>query len=215
MNEQPDLFASPQAWLHLPLPDADVRYLSAFYNTHDGQALFDILMAQTPWRCERVTVWGRQHWQPRLTAWCGDAGLRYAYSGSALDTGPWTPTLLQIREAIETASGHAFNSVLINLYRDGQDSMGWHSDNEPALGVRPVIASLTLGATRRFRFKTKQRNAYPPMTISLAAGSLLVMAGDTQTNWLHAIDKDRSPVGARINLTFRHIVEQVRICTAK
>ena len=142
---------------------------------------------------------GRRVPIPRLTAWHGAAG--YVYSGIAMTPAPWNPPLLELKAVAEACAGQAFNSVLLNLYRDGRDSVSWHADNEPGLGRDPVIASVSLGATRRFQMKHRRRagarRARP------AAGSCLVMAGATQHHWLHQVPKTSRPVGPRINLTFR------------
>lgn len=156
------------------------------------------------WAPHRVRLFGREHLTPRLCAWYGDADVRYAYSGQTLDPLPWTPALADLRVRIESALGRSFNSVLCNLYRDGADCMGWHSDDEASLGPRPVIASLSLGATRRFALRHRRR-AHPSVSLALAHGDLLVMGGDTQHHWQHALPRTHRPVGARINLTFRAV----------
>ena len=119
---------------------------------------------------------------------------------------PWTPLLLKIKTAIEQASGHTFNSVLLNLYRDNQDSMGWHSDDETSLGKNPAIASFSIGATRLFKMKHRYRPDIKTQSLPLLDGTLLVMAGPTQHFWKHAVDKTSAPSAARINLTFRKIL---------
>ncbi len=166
------------------------------------------LLERTPWRADSVVVWGKRHLQPRLTAWYGDADARYEYSGLALDPLPWTPRLLSIKESVEDAAGSRFNSVLLNYYRDGRDSMGMHSDDEPELGPRPVIASLSLGETRTLVFKHRTERDRESLRIELGDGSLLLMRGATQRNWRHGIGKERRPCGPRVNLTFRLIVER-------
>jgi alkylated DNA repair dioxygenase AlkB len=204
LNFTADLFASSTAPEIIRMADADVSFMHGFYLPPVSTGFLDTLLREIPWRQETITVWGKEHLQPRLTSWHGDAGADYAYSGLALRTSPWTPALLRIRADIERRTGHTFNSVLLNLYRDGRDSVGWHSDNEAELGRMPVIASLSLGATRTFRLRHK-RNADKPLAIELTDGSLLVMAGATQRFWRHAVDKQRTPCGPRINLTFRNI----------
>jgi alkylated DNA repair dioxygenase AlkB len=161
--------------------------------------LFDQLMALTPWRQEIATLMGRRVPIPRLTAWHGAAG--YVYSGIRMTPAPWNAPLLEIKAVAEACAGQAFNSVLLNLYRDGRDSVSWHADNEPGLGRNPVIASISLGATRRFQMKHRQRNER--LLLDLPSGSCLVMAGATQHHWLHQVPKISRPVGPRINLTFR------------
>ena len=141
----------------------------------------------------------------------GDAQAHYQYSGLSLSPQPWLPTVKAIRRKIEKRCCHRFNSVLINLYRDGKDSNGWHSDNEPELGENPVIASLSLGATRRFRLRHKYRKALAPYSIDLPHGSLLLMAGTTQQYWQHCLSKTARQVGPRINLTFRWVSGAVRV----
>jgi alkylated DNA repair dioxygenase AlkB len=161
--------------------------------------LFEELMALTPWRQEVATLMGRRVPIPRLTAWHGAAG--YVYSGIEMAPAPWNEPLLETKAVAEACAGQAFNSVLLNLYRDGRDSVSWHADNEPGLGRDPVIASVSLGATRRFQMKHRRREAR--VALDLRSGSCLVMAGATQHHWLHQVPKTSRPVGPRINLTFR------------
>ena len=165
----------------------------------DAARLFEQLMALTEWRHEIATVMGRRVPIPRLTAWHGAAG--YVYSGIRMTPAPWNPPLLEIKAVAEACAGQAFNSVLLNLYRDGRDSVSWHSDNEPGLGRNPVIASVSLGATRRFQMKHRERDER--LALDLPAGSCLVMARATQHHWLHQVPKTSRPVCPRINLTFR------------
>ncbi|MFZ5492790.1 MAG: alpha-ketoglutarate-dependent dioxygenase AlkB family protein [Pseudomonadota bacterium] len=193
----------------IPLPDGELRLLAGFLSETEATALFDELRTTLAWQPHRVKLFGREHLTPRLCAWYGDAGIRYAYSGQALEALPWPPALARLRTCIEAACGHTFNSVLCNLYRDGADSMGWHSDDEASLGSQPVIASLSLGATRRFALRHRARR-HRPVTLALNHGDLLVMAGDTQQRWQHAVSKTRRPVAARINLTFRRIYDDQR-----
>ena len=159
------------------------------------------LVAKTAWRAEVVTVWGKQHPQPRLTAWYGAAA--YTYSGLTLEPLPWTPLLQMLKSAVEQASGRSFNSVLLNYYRNERDSMGMHSDDEPELGPAPVIASVSFGATRTFILKHKVSKR--TVRLPLEAGSMLLMAGATQSHWLHGINKQTRPLSPRVNLTFRNI----------
>jgi alkylated DNA repair dioxygenase AlkB len=165
----------------------------------DADRLFEALLATTSWRQEIATVMGRRMPIPRLTAWHGEAG--YVYSGIRMMPLPWNPPLLEIKAVAEACAGQAFNSVLLNLYRDGRDSVSWHADNEPGLGRDPVIASISLGATRRFQMK--RRGSSHRLALDLPHGSCLVMAGATQHHWLHQVPKTARPVGPRINLTFR------------
>lgn len=167
--------------------------------------IFQRLHTQIDWRQEFITLYGKRHPQPRLTAWYGDAGATYRYSGLTLKPCPWVPVLQTAKSLVESAARHRFNSVLLNLYRTGQDSMGWHSDNEPELGRHPVIASLSFGATRRFIMRHCDRKDLPKVELCLSHGSLVIMQGKTQHCWQHQVPKTAKPVGPRINLTFRWI----------
>jgi alkylated DNA repair dioxygenase AlkB len=165
----------------------------------EADRLFDALLAITPWRQETATVMGRRVPIPRLTAWHGEAG--YVYSGIRMAPAPWNAPLLELRALAERLGGRPFNSVLLNLYRDGRDSVSWHADNEPGLGREPVIASISLGAVRRFQLRHRRRKER--LGLDLPHGSCLIMAGATQHHWLHQLPKTARPVGPRINLTFR------------
>lgn len=169
-------------------------------------AILARLIAEIPWRQERITLFGKTHLQPRLLCWMGDPGRTYAYSGKRHDPEPWHPLVADLRGHVEDAAGERFNSVLLNLYRDGNDSMGFHADDEPELGDRPVIASLSFGAERVMHFRHRHDRTMPAQRIPLPDGSLLVMHGDCQANWKHAIPKTRKAIGPRVNLTFRRIM---------
>jgi alkylated DNA repair dioxygenase AlkB len=197
-----DLFTSSKILTPIPVADGELSFLEQLPLGLPNDEVLARLIAETAWRSETVTVWGKQHPQPRLTAWHGDAA--YAYSGLRLEPLPFTPLQQQIREAVQAATGRRYNSVLLNYYRDGRDSMGMHSDNEPELGPAPAIASVSFGAARTFVLQhkaTKER-----IRIDLTDGSLLLMAGTLQINWLHGINKITRSVGPRVNLTFRLIV---------
>ncbi len=168
-------------------------------------SLLQELLEYTPWRSEEITLYGKRYRQPRLSAWYGDPDSRYAYSGLALEPLPWTDTLLAIRHRLEDLSGGHFNSVLLNYYRDQRDSMGMHADDETELGPDPLIASLSLGDTRTLVLKHRQRPDLDSLRLPLAHGSLLLMGGSTQRCWKHGINKEKTPCGPRINLTFRLI----------
>jgi alkylated DNA repair dioxygenase AlkB len=192
----------------LPLPDAEVLLDPHFLPHIAAEALFQALLATIPWRQEPIKLFGKEVMQPRLTAWHGDPDACYRYSGLSLEPLPWTAALLSLRQQVSAATGAEFNSVLLNLYRTGQDSMGWHADNEPELGPAPVIASVSLGATRRFRLRPGAGTLpHPPIGIDLPTGSLLLMRGPTQQRWQHALPKTSRHVEARLNLTFRRIVQ--------
>lgn len=200
-----DLFGNSTALETIPIVDGDLRFMRGFYAPPMSHEVAEILLRDTAWQQEKITVWNKQHWQPRLTCWYGDARSRYAYSGIALTPNEWTPTLLKIKQDVEQATCTSFNSVLLNLYRDQNDSVGMHSDNERELGTSPVIASVSFGETRMFRLKHRTRKDLKPVSIELTDGSLLLMAGDLQKHWLHGIDKASQPKSPRINLTFRTI----------
>jgi alkylated DNA repair dioxygenase AlkB len=190
----------------IPIADGEVYYLGKLELGRDDDAVFDRLIAEVPWRQERILVWGKMHLQPRLVAWYGDRGSDYTYSGITLTPLPWTDLLLEIKSRIETVSAASFNSVLLNYYRDNRDSMGFHSDDEPELGLRPVIASLSLGEERTLILKHKLNKLAKPVRLKLASNSLLLMKGETQKYWTHGIAKESRPCEPRINLTFRRIV---------
>jgi alkylated DNA repair dioxygenase AlkB len=194
-------------WERLPLAEADVRYAQTWLDQKEADALFEHLQHEISWERHRLSLFGRQVDSPRLSCWIGDSGASYTYSRTRFEPRPWTPALLALRERLQTFCGVRFNSVLANLYRDGQDSMGWHSDDEPELGPRPVIASISLGAERRFRLRRKSPRGTrsTPLGLPLAHGSLLCMAGDTQRHYQHDLPKVAAVTGARINLTFRRI----------
>lgn len=160
-------------------------------------------MASIPWEQRTIVVHGREHPQPRLTAWFGDEGCGYAYSNVRMEVLPWFPLLAELRGICSGLAGHGFNSVLANLYRDGNDAMGWHRDNEPELGTEPVIASLSLGGTRRFRLR--HRVTRESVDVDLGPGSLLVMSGLSQECWEHCVPRRAKVAGPRINLTFRRV----------
>lgn len=195
----------PSKLTSIPMIDADVKFAYAFYRSPESALLMDTLLREIAWRQETIVLWGKECLQPRLSAWYGDAGTSYRYSGMTLQALAWTPVLLRIRHDVEYATGHRYNSVLLNLYRDQHDSVGWHSDDEPVFGAEPAIASVSLGATRRFRFRHRVRKEQQPISIDLTDGSLLLMAGPTQRYWQHAIGKQKTACGPRINLTFRYI----------
>lgn len=199
------LFDVPGAWETIPAADAELRVMPGFYRKPDTDAFMQRLLDETPWQQETITLWGKQHLQPRLSAWYGDSGSGYSYSGVVLAPHSWTATLLRIKADVEAATDRHFNSVLLNLYRDENDSVGWHSDAEPELGSCPVISSLSLGESRTFRLRHRSRKDLKPLLLDLSDGSLLLMAGKTQHCWQHAVMKERQARGPRINLTFRLI----------
>ena len=195
----------------LPLRDADLRFQQTFYSPLQAADLMQKLQQETAWQHEKIRLWGKEHFQPRLTAWYSDPGIEYTYSGLTMRAQPWKKTIQEIRHAVEIACAQTFNCVLLNLYRDGQDSVGWHSDDEPVLGPNPIIASLSLGATRRFKLRHKTALDIAPRTIELHDGSLLLMAGATQHHWQHSIPRSARINQPRINLTFRTILSSSHI----
>ena len=190
----------------VPIQDADVFYLGHLELPQPHAQILQRLIAEITWSTQKIMVWGRQVLQPRLTAWYGDPGASYAYSGIQLQPQAWTPLLLDITGRVEETAGAIFNSVLLNYYRDNNDSIGFHSDDEAELGERPVIASLSLGEERTFILKHKRLRKAAPVRLRLASGSFLLMAGDTQHYWRHAVPKERQHCGPRVNLTFRKIL---------
>ncbi|MGC1550838.1 MAG: alpha-ketoglutarate-dependent dioxygenase AlkB, partial [Rhodanobacter sp.] len=193
-------------WQTLSLEGADVRLAMHWLPMPEADGWFDELLAQIPWERHRLRMFGRELDAPRLSCWIGDSGTHYTYSRTRFEPRPWPGRLAELRRQVEQACDARFNSVLANLYRDGDDSMGWHSDDEPELGEQPVIASLSLGDERRFRFRRRRPRGEPAapgdtFNVPLAHGSLLCMAGATQRLYLHDLPKARVAAGARINLT--------------
>lgn len=194
------LFADP-----LPeLADAELDYQPGWVDVAVADAWLAALLAETPWQQPELFIHGRYHRVPRLTAWYGEPEARYRYSGQVHEPLPWTPLLNEIRQRVVTAVGQPLNAVLLNYYRDGQDSMGWHSDAEAELGRNPLIASLNLGGSRRFDLR-RVGSTRIGHSLMLEHGSLLVMRGPTQHHWQHQVAKTRQPCAPRLNLTFRLI----------
>lgn len=191
--------------LPLCLADAELRWQPDWLAPEIADRWLTELLAQTPWQQPQVVVQGRQCRVPRLLAWYGDAGVGYSYSGLRHQPLSWTPLLAQIRAQVEAAAGQTLNGVLLNYYRDGQDSMGWHSDDEPELGPNPLVASLSLGGERRFDLR-RCGTGRIEHSLALTHGSLLVMAGATQHHWQHQVAKTRKACAPRLNLTFRWIL---------
>jgi alkylated DNA repair dioxygenase AlkB len=184
-------------------------YVSLYENLFDpeeSQNLFLELFNHITWQQDNIKRFGQSIPLPRLTAWYGDAGKSYTYSGITMNPLIWTPPLLTIKNKIEKISKDQFNSVLLNQYRHGKDSVAWHSDDETELGKEPIIASVSFGATRQFMLKHKFKAEIKPITLNLTSGSLLLMKGKTQEYWLHQVPKTRKEVTPRINLTFRTIL---------
>jgi len=211
-DPQPPLFFSPVddkmavglAPAAVALPDATVYFLPSIVANELADSWWQQLQTEIPWRQQAIQMFGRAVMQPRLTAWFGDPGAVYTYSHTRHEPMPWNAPLRSIRAHLQDLCGCTFNAVLANLYRDGADSMGWHSDDEPELGPCPIIASLSLGQARRFVMRHRQ-DRQRRYELTLNHGSLLVMVGETQRHWQHAVPKTRQPCGPRVNLTFRQI----------
>lgn len=189
--------------------DRALQLVADWLSAPEADALFGTLQTWIPWARHRLRIFGREVDAPRLSCWIGDPEAAYRYSGTRFAPQPWPAALQPVRDRLSAAAGVDFNSVLANLYRDGRDAMGWHSDDEPELGPRPVIASLSLGATRRFVLKARRPGADGKLerrVIELPHGSLLLMRGDTQARFRHALPRTARTVGPRINLTFRKIL---------
>lgn len=180
--------------------DGTVLFQENYLNEKMEDILKDIV-----WRNDSITMFGKPHPQPRMTAWHGDKDLAYTYSNIKMISPGWTPSLLRIREKLESDLKIKFNSVLVNYYRNGKDHMSFHTDNERELGNNPVIASLSLGETRRFILKHKFDKTKEPLVIDLPSQSLLVMRDELQEFWVHKISKSTKIQGPRLNLTYRYI----------
>lgn len=192
-------------WTEFDLPDARVRLAHGWLTPEVASASMAALRDGLPWSVHKVRLFGREVPSPRLSCWVGDAGVAYRYSGNRFEPHPWTSGLAALRERLRDELAHPFNSVLANRYRSGADAMGWHSDDEPELGPQPLIASLSLGAPRRFLLRHRRDPALR-LALELPAGSLLLMEGHTQRCWKHALPRTTRPVGERINLTFRWVM---------
>ena len=182
-------------------------HLPGFLKVEEADSLFEVLLRNTPWDQLPVKIFGRTVLQPRLTAFYADQGTAYKYSGLTLTPLEWTSQLKILRMSVEKQSGSIFNSALVNLYRHGEDYMGWHRDNEASLGHNPVIASISLGAVRKFQMRMygSRENL---ISLDLANGSLLLMQGASQQNWEHRLPKMSKLSEARINITFRNILSR-------
>lgn len=198
-SENFSLFADEPQWL--PITDGKLLWVEHFLTPTQADHAFSVLTQELDWQQEAITLFGKSVLQPRLQAWYGDKA--YTYSGLTMLPKTWTPMLADLKQRCELLAGQTFNSVLANLYRDGQDSMGWHQDNEPELGQQPVIASLSLGETRRFVLR--HLHSKEKLELPLSHGSLLIMAGNTQHLWQHCVPKTVRALEPRINLTFRLI----------
>lgn len=189
---------------HIQVDGGDLLYIPDFLEPEESISVIENLRQEIAWKQETISLFGKQYLTPRLTAWYGDPGAAYSYSGLKLQPEAWTKTLLLLKQKAEIAAGCSFNSVLLNWYRQGADSMGWHADDEKELGKNPVIGSISLGAKRTMRFRRKD-NHRTTFKTELSNGSLLIMQGEIQHYWQHAIPKSLAVKEDRINLTFRKI----------
>jgi len=203
---QSDLFDNPGNDLNFNILPKDGRahYLPALFNAAQCTDLFNVLTGSVQWRADQLVLFGRKVTTLRKVAWIGDDGCSYTYSGVQKIPQPWTPELLLIKDRLEQVCDCEFNSCLLNLYHDGSEGMGWHSDDEKELDSNTPIASLSLGGVRRFAFQHKQDKT--GVALFLEEGSLLIMHAPTQQYWNHSLLKTKMPVAARINLTFRKII---------
>jgi alkylated DNA repair dioxygenase AlkB len=194
----------PSEKVTFDLPNAEIEYYPNFFDSDKSKMFFEKLCTEIPWQQDDIKVFGKIHPQPRLTALFGNEGKPYSYSNIVMQPHHWNPLLMFIKNEIEEVCPENFTTVLLNLYRDGKDSNGWHADNERELGRNPVIASVSFGSERSFHL---QHNtiADAKLKITLENGSLLLMKGETQHFWKHQIPKTAKPIGPRINLTFRII----------
>jgi alkylated DNA repair dioxygenase AlkB len=184
----------------LPCDGASV-YTPSVFSHAESESLFQELLETTPWQKDEVVLFGQRRILSRKVAWMGDDGFTYSYSGTSKTAMPWTPPLALVKERVERQTDRRFNSCLLNLYHDGSEGMGWHSDDEKTLGQNPVIASVSFGAERVFKFK--HRESKEVVSVVLENGSLLVMKGETQHHWVHTMPKTKKITTPRINLTFR------------
>ena len=196
-----DLFSNHIHTNILPV-DGDVYYYGKILNSEETTYYFERLLTTIAWKHDEAIVFGKKLTTPRKVAWYGDIDFSYTYSQVTKQALPWTPELMKLKQLVQNTTGASFNSCLMNLYHSGEEGVGWHSDGEKMLG--PVIASISLGAERKFSFKHKQTKQ--PVSILLENGSLLVMKGETQRHWLHCLPKSKNVTRPRINLTFRTII---------
>jgi len=185
--------------------DGELFYYPAIFDAETSNRLFNALLAKINWRQDKIRMFGKWINQPRMTAFYGDVEKSYTYSHLKMEPEPWIEELLEIKGKLAEFLNLEFSSVLMNLYRDGNDSMGWHSDDEPELGVNPEIASVSFGASRQFKLRHRQDSSLQKK-VCMESGSLLVMKGNTQHYWQHSIPKEKKVLVPRINLTFRKIV---------
>ena len=186
------------------LGDSEIQYVVNAFTAREADRLFQSLLDTIPWRTATLTIAGQKRPLPRLQCWMADQGRSYSYSGLKLTPYPWNPAVLKIKARLEQLCEHSFNSVLLNYYRDGSDSVSWHADDETELGPNPIVASVSLGAQRTLELKPKFNLTTPKKQIVLESGSILIMGKTIQNNWLHQIPKISGTIDPRISLTFRN-----------
>ena len=186
------------------LGDSEIQYVANAFTAREADRLFQSLLDAIPWRTATLTMAGQKRPLPRLQCWMADQGRSYSYSGLKLSPHPWNPDVLRIKARLEQLCEHSFNSVLLNYYRGGSDSVSWHADDETELGPNPIVASVSLGAQRTLEFKPKFNLTTPKKQIVLGSGSILIMGKTIQNNWLHQIPKISGTIDPRISLTFRN-----------
>jgi alkylated DNA repair dioxygenase AlkB len=199
MSGQPALFEEQPTG-----PGLGLTLIRSAVGSAAADAAFAALRTKVTWQQDHLKMFGKIIPVPRLEAWVADEGLDYTYSGIHHDPDPWIGELVELRDLSSSHTGTRFNSVLCNLYRDGSDGVDWHADDEPEFGPMPVIASLSLGATRRFDLRRVDDHSIK-VELELHHGDLVIMSGMTQTLWRHRVPKTKKPVGERINLTFRTV----------
>lgn len=199
MSGQPPLFEEQPTG-----PGLGLTLIRGAVGSAAADAAFAALRTKVTWHQDHLKMFGKLIPVPRLEAWVADEGLDYTYSGIHHDPDPWIDELVELRDLSSSHTGTRFNSVLCNLYRDGSDGVDWHADDEPEFGQMPVIASLSLGATRRFDLRRVDDHSIK-VELELHHGDLVIMSGTTQTLWRHRVPKTKKPVGERINLTFRTV----------
>lgn len=198
---QLSLFGSEEGLL---FPENLLEYYPGFVPVSQSTSLVARWIDEVPWRTQSIHMYGKDVLAPRLMAWFGDTDKAYSFSGTRFEPFAWTPELADLKDRIESQTGFTFNSVLLNYYRNGNDSVAWHGDNESELGRNPVIASVSLGQERRFEFRSRADHS-KKYGLTLENGSLLIMKGDLQHTWEHRVPKSKTLNGPRINLTFRTI----------
>jgi len=197
---------SDEAIRHL-IDNAELFEYPQIIDQTTADQMLEALISDIPWQQEHLRIAGKLRAIPRLQCWMGDRTSEYSYSGVKLTPRAWNKTVKAIHDRVADLSGTSFNSVLINFYRNGQDSVAWHADDEPELGDTPIIASVSFGAERIFELKQKTRTPAKKYKLPLRHGSLLIMGGTMQQYWLHQLPKVNGLNEARINLTFRNIIQ--------